>query len=199
MLLPFRLSAGGQREYTEENMHTCCNVSICSWRALTEGIGARLALSVSVAEERSIASAAFLVDRGFPEIAFLGLVRRGGILGMNEWDPTTLVASRFVWFEFGHFLFSRVPNGKYLPKTFRIQRSPVGQHQLLISRVARLSLGSLWQAAVKRLARSTRARPPRQTALHHWPLFPVLDLIPTAKLRRNLRLIKSQTVGVTLR
>lgn len=118
---------------------------------------------------------------------------------MNEWDPTTLVVWRFVWLGFGHLLFIRVPNGKYLPKTFRIQCSPVGQHQRLISRAARLSLGSLWQAAVTRLARSTRARPPRQTALHYWPLFPVLDLIPTARLRRNLRLINSQTVGVALR
>lgn len=80
MLLPFRLSVGGQREYTEGNIHTCCNVSICSWRALTEGIGAGLAPSVSVlSEERSMASAAFVVDRGFPETVFLDLVRRGGI------------------------------------------------------------------------------------------------------------------------
>ena len=93
MLLPFRLSAGGQREYSEENLHTCCNVSICSWRALTEGVGAGFALSVSVAEERSIASsAAFVVvlrvtriDRGFPEITFLDPVRRGGILRNFGW------------------------------------------------------------------------------------------------------------------
>jgi hypothetical protein len=94
---------------------------------------------------------------------------------------------------------TQVPNGNYQQRTFRIARLPVGQHQLLISRAVRPSLGFLWRAAATRLARSIHARPPRQSALHHWPLLPVLDPVPTAKWHHNLRLIMSQTGGVAMR
>jgi len=94
---------------------------------------------------------------------------------------------------------TRVPNGNYLQRTFRTTRLPVGQHQLLISRAARPFLGFLWRAAATRSARSIHARPPRQSAPHHWPLLPVLDPVPIAKWHHNLRLIKSQTAGVAMR